>query len=65
MRLSSRAAPRGSTGAAGPGVEKEAIRRCDIVLDPDVHAPTDRIDAILRLSPSEKKPNRLMAPPGI
>ena len=41
---------------AGPGVEKDAIRRGDVVLDPDLHAPTERIDAILRLLPSEKKP---------
>jgi selenocysteine-specific elongation factor len=40
----------------GPGVEKEAIRRGDVLLDPDVHAPTDRIDALMRLLPSEKKP---------
>jgi selenocysteine-specific elongation factor len=41
---------------AGPGVEKDAIGRGDFVLDPDLHAPTDRIDARLRLLPSEKKP---------
>jgi selenocysteine-specific elongation factor len=41
---------------AGPGVEKEAIRRGDVVLDPILHAPTDRIDALMRLLPSEKKP---------
>jgi selenocysteine-specific elongation factor len=41
---------------AGPGVEKEAIRRGDVVLDPILHAPTERIDALMRLLPSEKKP---------
>jgi selenocysteine-specific elongation factor len=41
---------------AGPDVEKEAIRRGDFVLDPDLHAPTNRIDARFRLLPSEKKP---------
>jgi selenocysteine-specific elongation factor len=41
---------------AGPGVQKEAIRRGDVVLDPILHAPTDRIDALMRLLPSEKKP---------
>jgi selenocysteine-specific elongation factor len=41
---------------AGPGVEKEAIRRGDVVLDPYLHAPTERIDALMRLLPSEKKP---------
>jgi selenocysteine-specific elongation factor len=41
---------------AGPGVERAAVRRGDFVLDPDLHAPTDRIDARLRLLSSEKKP---------
>jgi selenocysteine-specific elongation factor len=41
---------------AGPRVDKEAIRRGDVVLDPILHAPTDRIDALMRLLPSEKKP---------
>jgi selenocysteine-specific elongation factor len=41
---------------AGPGVEKEAIRRGDVVLDPYLHAPTERIDALMRLLSSEKKP---------
>jgi len=39
----------------GEGISKEAIRRGDVVLDPELHAPTDRIDAILRLLPSETK----------
>ena len=46
----------------GPGVGKEAIRRGDMALDPDLHAPTDRIDAILRLLPSEKKSIRQWFP---
>jgi selenocysteine-specific elongation factor len=40
----------------GPGIEKEAMRRGDVVLDPALHAPTERIDARLRVLPSEKKP---------
>jgi selenocysteine-specific elongation factor len=51
-----RAGDRCALNLAGPGVEKDAIRRGDIVLDPGLHAPTDRIDALLRLLPSEKKP---------
>ena len=51
-----RAGDRCALNLAGPGVEKEAIRRGDVVLDPDLHAPTQRIDAVLRLLPSERKP---------
>ena len=40
---------------AGDGVAKDAIRRGDVVLDPDLHAPTERIDAALRVLPSEPK----------
>ena len=35
---------------------KDAIARGDMVLDPALHAPTDRIDATLRLLASETKP---------
>jgi selenocysteine-specific elongation factor len=41
---------------AGQGISKEAIRRGDMVLDPKLHAPTDRIDVRLRLLPSVAKP---------
>jgi selenocysteine-specific elongation factor len=40
---------------AGPGITKDAIRRGDMVLDPALHAPTDRIDARLRLLPGEPR----------
>src|SRR3984957_7610205 len=40
----------------GPGITKDAIRRGDVALDPELHAPTDRIDARIRVLPSEKKP---------
>ena len=40
----------------GQGIAKAAIRRGDVVLDPGLHAPTDRIDARLRLLPGEAKP---------
>jgi selenocysteine-specific elongation factor len=40
---------------AGEDVAKDAIRRGDVVLDPDLHAPADRIDVLLRLLPSESR----------
>jgi selenocysteine-specific elongation factor len=40
----------------GDGISKDVIHRGDVVLDPDLHAPTDRIDASLRLLASETKP---------
>jgi selenocysteine-specific elongation factor len=46
----------------GDGVTKESIRRGDVALDPGLHAPTDRIDARLRLLPSETKPIRQWFP---
>src|SRR5262249_58183916 len=39
----------------GEEITKEAIRRGDIVLDPALHAPADRIDAVVRLLSSETK----------
>jgi selenocysteine-specific elongation factor len=41
---------------AGPDITKDAIRRGDVALDPELHAPTDRIDAHIRILPTEKKP---------
>src|SRR6185312_10720566 len=38
---------------AGDGVTKDAIARGDMALDPTLHAPTQRIDAQLRLLPGE------------
>ncbi|MBD9650735.1 selenocysteine-specific translation elongation factor [Ensifer sp. ENS09] len=40
---------------AGERVTKDAIRRGDVVLAPALHAPTDRIDATLRVLASETK----------
>jgi selenocysteine-specific elongation factor len=40
----------------GDGIDKHAIHRGDVVLDGDLHAPTDRIDAILHTLPGEPKP---------
>ncbi len=41
---------------AGDGISKDAIHRGDVVLDPALHAPTERIDAALRVLSSEEKP---------
>ena len=41
---------------AGSGISKDAIARGDVVLDPTLHAPADRIDARMRLLGSEEKP---------
>jgi selenocysteine-specific elongation factor len=41
---------------AGPDITKDAIRRGDVALDPELHAPTDRIDARIRILPTETKP---------
>ena len=40
----------------GERITKESIHRGDMVIDPELHAPTDRIDARLRLLPSESRP---------
>ncbi|MEH2469907.1 selenocysteine-specific elongation factor [Nitrobacteraceae bacterium AZCC 2161] len=39
----------------GDGISKDAISRGDMVLDPELHAPTNRIDVDLRLLASEVK----------
>lgn len=41
---------------SGPRICKEAVHRGDVVLDPILHAPAARIDARLRVLPSEPKP---------
>jgi selenocysteine-specific elongation factor len=41
---------------SGPGISKDAVRRGDVVLDPALHLPTSRLDASLRVLPSERKP---------
>jgi selenocysteine-specific elongation factor len=57
-----RAAERGEAGQrcalnlAGEGITKDAIARGDVVLDPELHHPTDRIDASLRVLATEQKP---------
>jgi selenocysteine-specific elongation factor len=39
----------------GEGVTRHVIARGDVVLDPDLHAPADRIDGAVRLLPSEPR----------
>jgi selenocysteine-specific elongation factor len=62
IHAQNRPADRGEAGErcalnlTGDGITKDAIRRGDVVLDLDLHAPTDRIDASLRLLSSEAKP---------
>ncbi|VFU08790.1 Selenocysteine-specific translation elongation factor [Methylocella tundrae] len=51
-----RAGERCALNLAGPDVSKDAIQRGDMALDPELHAPTDRIDAVLRVLPGEPKP---------
>ena len=46
----------------GPDITKDAIRRGDVALDPELHAPTDRIDARIRRPPSRDKAGRTMVP---
>ncbi|WP_430389944.1 selenocysteine-specific translation elongation factor [Dyella sp. 20L07] len=51
-----RAGDRCAFNLAGEGISKDAIHRGDMVVDPFLHAPTDRIDARLHLLPGEPKP---------
>lgn len=51
-----RAGDRCALNLVGEGISKEAIHRGDMVVDPLLHAPTDRIDARLHLLSSEPKP---------
>ncbi len=51
-----RSGERCALNLAGEGVGKDAAARGDIVLDPSLHAPTDRIDATLSVLAGEKKP---------
>ncbi|WP_114240350.1 selenocysteine-specific translation elongation factor [Dyella sp. C9] len=50
-----RAGDRCALNLAGEHVGKDSIHRGDMVVDPGLHAPTDRIDARLRLLSSETK----------
>ncbi len=50
------AGDRAALNLAGEGVAKDRIGRGDVVLDPRLHAPTDRIDVRIRVLASEVKP---------
>ncbi|MFT3972843.1 MAG: selenocysteine-specific translation elongation factor [Amaricoccus sp.] len=50
------AGARCALGLAGERIGREAISRGDMVVAPALHAPTDRIDADLRLLASEPRP---------
>ncbi len=54
-RAEGRAGERCALNLSGPGLSKDAIKRGDMALDPELHAPAQRIDARLRLLPSEAK----------
>ncbi|MCC2650067.1 MAG: translation elongation factor [Microvirga sp.] len=62
IHAQNRAAERGLAGQrcalnlAGEGISKDSVARGDMVLASELHAPTDRIDASLRILASEKKP---------
>ena len=62
IHAQNRPAARGAAGErcalnlVGERITKEAIRRGDVVVDPALHAPAERIDALLRLLPSETRP---------
>ncbi len=53
--ITGQAGDRCALNLAGRDIHKDAIARGDVVLDPVLHAPTDRIDASLRLLPCEQK----------
>ncbi|THD58119.1 selenocysteine-specific translation elongation factor [Phenylobacterium sp.] len=59
LHVQNRPAPIGRAGQrcalnlSGEGVTTDAIHRGDMALDPELHAPADRIDASLRLLPGE------------
>ncbi len=52
----SRAGDRCALNLAGEGIGKDVIHRGDMVVDPFLHEPTDRIDARLHLLPAEARP---------
>src|SRR6202012_622078 len=57
-----RAGDRCALNLAGDSVTKESLHRGDVVLDAALHAPTDRIDPDLQLSPGEPRAIRQWLP---
>jgi len=51
-----RAGDRCALNLTGDGVSKDAIARGNIVLDPELHAPTNRIDARVQVLAAESRP---------
>lgn len=51
-----RAGDRCALNLAGESITKDAISRGDVVLDPELHAPVNRIDALAQVLASETKP---------
>ena len=51
-----RAGERCALNLVGDGIDKEAISRGHVVLNNDLHAPTDRVDATLRVLAAEPRP---------
>ena len=57
-----RAGQRCALNLAGPGLEKDAIERGDWVVHRDLHRPTGRFDALLRVLPDASRPLRHWTP---
>ncbi|MFN4018594.1 MAG: selenocysteine-specific translation elongation factor [Reyranella sp.] len=57
-----RAGERCALNLAGPRLSKEAIKRGEWVVSPELHAPTDRIDVRLNLLASEAQPLKHWSP---
>jgi selenocysteine-specific elongation factor len=57
-----RAGERCALNLAGPRLSRDAIKRGDWVVSPELHAPTDRIDVRLNLLASEAQPLKHWSP---
>jgi len=57
-----RAGERCALNLTGPRLSKDAVRRGDWVVSPELHAPTDRLDVRLKLLSSESQPLKHWSP---
>ena len=57
-----RAGERCALNLSGPRLSKDAVRRGDWVVSPELHAPTDRLDVRLKLLASETQPLKHWSP---
>src|SRR5258708_651766 len=57
-----RAGERCALNLTGPRLSKDAIRRGDWVVSPELHAPTDRPDVRLHVLPSDGQPLKHLSP---